>query len=69
MIWRVAAHKRVRPIGISRIRPETHRFANEEQRQDCDKYRYWPKGTDEEPKECWHEWQERQPSGDPEREV
>ena len=22
----------------------------------CDRYRHWPEGTDEEPRECWHEW-------------
>ena len=23
----------------------------------CDKYRHWPEGTPEEPRQCWYEWQ------------
>ncbi len=28
--------------------------------ESCDKFRHWPDGTDEEPRECWHDWQARQ---------
>jgi hypothetical protein len=53
------------PIGIGRICPEAGEFVSEEQCQDCDKYRHWPEGTDEEPRECWHEWRERKPLTEP----
>ncbi len=29
--------------------------------QSCEKYRHWPEGTDEEPRECWHQWRQRKP--------
>ena len=25
----------------------------------CDKYRHWPEGTNNEPRDCWHDWQQR----------
>ena len=28
--------------------------------QDCPRYRHWPDGTDEEPRECWFDWELRQ---------
>ncbi len=36
--------------------PDTHDSVDEQQCESCDKYRHWPEGTDEEPKECWHDW-------------
>jgi len=39
--------------------PETHERIDESQCDSCDKFRHWPKGSDEEPKECWYDWQAR----------
>ncbi|MCP4261029.1 MAG: hypothetical protein GY774_26485 [Planctomycetes bacterium] len=40
-----------------RICPENHESINEQKCQSCEKYRRWPEGTDEEPQECWYDWQ------------
>ena len=42
-----------------RLCPETHELIDEQKCQSCDKYRHWPDGTDEEPRECWYDWQAR----------
>jgi len=42
--------------GSARACPDTNESVNKEYCQCCEKYRHWPDGTDEEPKECWHDW-------------
>jgi len=42
-----------------RICPESHERIDEENCLSCEKYRHWPEGTDEEPKECWYDWKAR----------
>lgn len=42
-----------------RICPESHEHIVEESCLSCEKYRHWPEGTDEEPKECWYDWKAR----------
>lgn len=37
--------------------PESHDTVDRQQCEDCDKYRNWPEGTSEEPRECWYDWQ------------
>jgi hypothetical protein len=36
--------------------PESREIINRETCESCEKYRHWPEGTDEEPRECWHDW-------------
>lgn len=44
--------------GISlRHCPENHEIVDVETCESCEKYRHWPEGTNEEPRECWHDWQ------------
>lgn len=46
--------------GISRtarVCPESHQPADEQKCESCEKYHHWPEGTDEEPRECWYDWQ------------
>jgi len=43
-----------------RICPENHESIDE-QCESCEKYRRWPEGTDEEPRECWYDWQMKPP--------
>jgi hypothetical protein len=38
-----------------------------EQCESCEKYRHWPEGTDEEPRECWYDWQDSQAFTEDER--
>ena len=38
--------------------PESREIIDEQQCESCDKYRHWPDGTDEEPRECWYDWEE-----------
>lgn len=45
--------------GSSRICPESNELINFEQCGSCEKYRCWPDGTGEEPRECWYDWQAR----------
>lgn len=54
-------------IGISsnlRFCPESHETINIQECEKCEKYRHWPEGTDEEPRECWYDWQATQSSDD-----
>jgi len=44
----------------TRFCPESHEIINEQSCESCEKYRHWPEGTDEKPKECWYDWQDRQ---------
>ena len=37
--------------------PEQGEMVDESQCENCDKYRHWPEGADEHPKQCWHDWQ------------
>ncbi len=37
---------------------ESREIIDEQQCESCDKYRHWPDGTDEEPRECWYDWEE-----------
>jgi len=55
----------IRIVDGSRICPECHELMTEEDCRECDKYRHWPEGTEEEPRECWYDWQERQSFGCP----
>ncbi|MGD0784362.1 MAG: hypothetical protein ABR969_00910 [Sedimentisphaerales bacterium] len=36
---------------------ENNELIDREICESCKKYRHWPDGTDEEPRECWHDWQ------------
>ena len=49
----------------SRYCPESHELVDEQKCESCEKYRHWPEGTDEEPKECWYDWQARLPEDEP----
>lgn len=46
----------------TRYCPESHEVIDREQCKNCEKFRYWPEGTKEEPRECWHDWQARPPA-------
>ncbi|MFB0553067.1 MAG: hypothetical protein ACETWQ_07105 [Phycisphaerae bacterium] len=46
----------------TRYCPESHEIIYEQKCESCEKYRHWPEGTDEEPRECWYDWQARPPS-------
>jgi len=39
-----------------RICPEDRKHIDEQKCESCEKYRHWPKGTNEEPKKCWYDW-------------
>ena len=36
---------------------ESNEVIDKQQCEDCEKYRHWPEGTGEEPRECWYDWQ------------
>ena len=38
---------------------ECHERIDEQQCESCEKYRHWSDGTDEEPRECWYDWQSK----------
>jgi hypothetical protein len=38
--------------------PDTRETVDLEQCESCNRYRHWPDGTDEEPRECWYDWEE-----------
>jgi hypothetical protein len=44
---------------------ESHDAVSQQQCEDCDKYRHWPEGTNEGPRECWHDWQAIPRSNEP----
>jgi len=44
---------------------ENHEFIDKETCQLCEKYRHWPQGIDEEPRECWYAWQVSQSTDEP----
>jgi len=46
-----------------RFCPESRERIDEKKCKSCEKYRHWPQGTKEEPRECWYDWQAKQPSG------
>ena len=46
---------------ITRICPQTHELIDSDQCQSCEKYRHWPEGSDEEPRECWYDYQSALP--------
>jgi len=46
-----------------RFCPEKHKLIDKQKCESCEKYRHWPKGTNEEPKKCWYDWQAKA-SGD-----
>lgn len=54
----------IRLARDSRICPDNHELVPKEACRSCDKHRHWPEGTDEEPEECWHDWQDRREPGD-----
>ncbi|MFQ5799377.1 MAG: hypothetical protein ACE5H0_11910 [Bacteroidota bacterium] len=55
----------VRRQGSRRFCPESHEVINVRECESCEKYRHWPGGTDEEPRECWYHWQAKPPSNEP----
>jgi hypothetical protein len=54
-----------RPIvGASsnlRYCPESLELIDKQKCESCEKYRHWPEGTNEEPRECWYDWQMEEP--------
>jgi len=46
--------------------PEIFEIVSEQDCQACEKYRHWPEGTDDEPRECWYDWKANQPLADSE---
>ena len=44
-----------------RFCPESHERIDEKKCKSCEKYRHWPQGTKEEPRECWYDWQTKPP--------
>jgi hypothetical protein len=48
--------------------PESHETIHKEECEDCEKYRRWPEGTDEELRQCWYDWQARPPLDKPDDE-
>jgi len=36
---------------------DSHELVDKETCESCEKYRHWPEVTNEDPKECWHDWQ------------
>lgn len=58
-----ASGRRVaRRQGNRRSCPESRVVIYEQECESCEKYRHWPEGTDEEPRECWYDWQGKPPS-------
>ena len=51
--------RRVRGNKDNRFCPESHELIDTAACESCDKYRHWPEGTDQEPRECWHAWRAR----------
>ena len=51
-----------------RLCPDRRELVGLETCEACVKYRHWPEGTDEPPRECWHDWQSRPEEPDPEPE-
>lgn len=45
-----------------RFCPESHEAVNTQECEKCEKYRRWPEGTNEEPRECWYYWQAKPPA-------
>jgi len=43
----------------TRYCPEEHDLVDLGECTSCPKYRHWPEGTSEEPRECWHDWEVR----------
>ena len=44
-------------LRSERFCPENHERINAGQCENCEKYRHWPEGTEEEPRECWYDCQ------------
>jgi len=66
--WRQSGHgpvRRSRPggraIGPARSAlrhcPDSRELVDTDNCGSCEKYRHWPEGTAEEPRECWYDWQ------------
>jgi hypothetical protein len=52
-----------------RLCPQTGEFIDEGKCEECEYYRHWPEGSEEEPRECWFDWQITQgPTGSEEEE-
>ena len=51
--------------GPVRFCPETHQTMHGDQCEGCPKYRHWPEGTNQAPRECWYDWQARPPIDTP----
>ena len=52
---------RARKSGHFRFCPESHELIDQQKCESCEKYRHWPEGTDEEPRQCWFDWHEKKP--------
>ena len=44
-------------VPSERYCPESHERIDTRQCESCEKYRHWPDGTEEKPRECWYDWQ------------
>jgi len=44
---------------------ESRERIDEKKCKSCEKYRHWPEGTKEEPRECWYDWQAKEPVDEP----
>ena len=53
----------------TRVCPESKDLIDKEQCESCDKYRCWPDGTNEEPRECWYDWQRIQQFADSDEDI
>ncbi|MBN2139001.1 MAG: hypothetical protein JW720_14425 [Sedimentisphaerales bacterium] len=47
---------KTRGTSGTRFCPDTNYSVDKEDCRCCDKYRHWPEGAEEEPRECWHDW-------------
>jgi len=45
-----------------RFCPESRKLIDEQKCRSCEKYRHWPEGTYEEPRQCWYDWQANPPA-------
>jgi len=45
----------------TRYCPDSKEIIYEQKCESCEKYRHWPEGTNDEPRECWYDWQAKPP--------
>lgn len=76
--WRQGGHPRVggsrrggrtgtKGSGGLRHCPDSRDLVNEDKCNSCEKYRHWPEGTEQEPRECWYDWQMKPPTEESEQ--